>query len=271
MLVVVGMKIRDIMRPGPLTISVTDSLGAAQRTMARSHIRHLPVMDKQMIVGMLSERDVLAARARAGADEDWWALPVGAAMSAPVETASPEDSLTEVAGRLAAAKLGAMPVVEMGKLLGIATVSDVLDAEVREAMAPAPVRIATAADAMTPWPYTIGPEAPLGDAVVKMFDHHIRHLPVVDSRSNIVGMLSERDVRSAVGDPVQYLEMRGPVRLHVRDVMTRPVVAVPFDRPLVEIARAFADHQIGALPIVDKFGALIGIVSYVDTLRMLAR
>lgn len=271
MLPLVAMKIRDIMRPGPLTIAVTDSLGSAQRTMARSHIRHLPVIDKNTIVGMLSERDVLAARARAGADEDWWAQPVSSAMSAPVETAAPDDSLTEIAGRMAASKLGAMPVVEMGKLLGLATVSDVLDAEVREAMAPAPIRVATAADAMTPWPYTVGPEAVLGDAVAKMFDHHIRHLPVVDTRQNIVGMLSERDVRTAVGDPMQYLEMRGPVRLRVRDVMTRPVVAVPFDRPLVEIARAFADHQIGALPIVDKFGALIGIVSYVDTLRMLAR
>jgi CBS domain-containing protein len=53
--------------------------------------------------------------------------------------------------------------------------------------------------------------------------------------------------------------------------MTYPVVAVPFDRPLLELARAFADHHIGALPIVDKFGALIGIVSYVDALRLLAR
>ena len=84
-------------------------------------------------------------------------------------------------------------------------------------------------------------------------------------------MLSERDVRTAIGEPMQYLEIRPTVHLRVKDVMTRPVVAVPFDRPLVEIARAFADHQIGAIPITDKFGALIGIVSYVDALRMLAR
>lgn len=266
------MKIRDVMRPGPLTIATTDSLGAAQRTMARAHIRHLPVVADGHLVGMLSERDVLAARARASADENtWWTWTVREVMTTPAQTAHPEDSLTEVAGRMAAGKLGAMPVVELGALLGIATVSDILDAEVREAMAPAPKQVAIAADAMTPWPYTISPDALLADAVATMFDHHIRHLPVVDSRSSIVGMLSERDVRSAVGDPVQYLEMRGAIRLRVRDVMTRPVVAVPFDRPLLDLARAFADHQIGALPITDKFGALIGIVSYVDALRMLAR
>jgi len=266
------MKIRDVMRPGPLTIAAGDSLGAAQRTMARAHIRHLPVVSESGLVGMLSERDVLAARARASSEgATWWTWTVREAMSTPAQTAHPEDSLTEVAARLAAGKLGAMPIVEMGKILGIATVSDVLDAEVREAMAPAPRQTAIAADAMTPWPYTISPDALLADAIARMFDHHIRHLPVVDSRSTVVGMLSERDVRSAVGDPVQYLELRGPVRLRVRDVMTRPVVAVSFDRPLLDVARAFADHQIGAIPITDKFGALIGIVSYVDTLRMLAR
>ena len=164
-----------------------------------------------------------------------------------------------------------MPVVDVGKLLGIATVTDVLDAEVREAMQPAPIRVATAADAMTPWPYIVAPETPLGDAVQMMFEYQIRHLPVVDDKGAVAGMLSERDVRSAVGDPVDFLNVRGGRKLLVRDVMTYPVVVVPFDRPLLELAGAFADSKIGALPIVDRSGALIGIVSYVDALRLLAR
>ena len=45
---------------------------------------------------------------------------------------------------------------------------------------------------------------------------------------------------------------------------------MPFDRSVVELARHFADGAIGALPVTDKFGALIGIVSYVDALRALA-
>ena len=55
------MKIRDIMRPGPITIAANDSLVAAQRAMARAHIRHLPVVQGDRLVGVLSERDVLAA------------------------------------------------------------------------------------------------------------------------------------------------------------------------------------------------------------------
>ncbi|HEY5950875.1 MAG TPA: CBS domain-containing protein [Kofleriaceae bacterium] len=262
------MKIREIMRPGPITILETDSLGAAQRVMARSRIRHLPVISDNRLVGMLSARDILAARAHCDGEVDWWSIRVHDAMTAPVHTAGGDDSLAEIAGRMAIEKIGAMPVVERGKLLGLVTVTDVLDAEVRTAMAPAPVTLAIAADAMTPFPLTTSPQTPIADAVAMMVDHHVRHLPVVDTTSTVIGMLSERDVRSAIGDPVQYVELkRSTVRLHVRDVMTTPAVTVPFDRPLVAVAKAFADTRIGAVPVLDKFGALVGIISYVDALR----
>jgi acetoin utilization protein AcuB len=130
----------------------------------------------------------------------------------------------------------------------------------------------TAADAMTPWPCTIAPDAPLSSAVALMLQHGIRHLPVVDGASSMVGMLSERDVRTAVGDPADYLDDSSATvnAYRVRDVMTRPAIAVQFDRPLRDVARQFVSGKISAVPVLDKFGALIGIVSYVDALRVLA-
>lgn len=266
------MKLRDIMRPGPITIADTATLGVAHWTMSRGRVRHLPVTSSDRLVGILSERDILAARARAAEEgERWWELPVTRAMRAPAQTAGPDDSITEAAGRLATARLGALPIVDQGKVVGIVSVVDVLDAEVRIAMGPRAPRELLAADVMTPWPYTIGPDTLVLDAVRLMVDRHVRHLPVVDARSTLVGMLSERDLRSAVGDPVKYLEDRGAstAQLRVKDVMSTPAVAVPFDCPLVEVARSFADARFGAIPITDKFGALLGIVSYVDALRML--
>jgi acetoin utilization protein AcuB len=266
------MKIRDIMRPGPYTIHDTEPLGIAHRTMARARVRHLPVIDGDKLVGILSERDVLAARARAGPDDDWWAQTVRYAMKSPVQTAGPDDSLTEVAGRMAAAKIGAMPVVELGKLIGLVTATDVLDAEVRSAMAPAPSTQAIVADAMTPWPITVGPQDALLTAVERMADRHVRHMPVVDATSALVGMVSDRDIRTAIGDPAQFIAERttSPAQFRVKDIMTKPAVAIPFDQPLIELARSFTTDRIGAVPVVDRFGALIGIVSYVDALRVLA-
>jgi acetoin utilization protein AcuB len=266
------MKISEVMRRGPFTITESDSLGVAQYAMSRARIRHLPVVSDGRLVGILSERDVLAARAHAD-DRDWWAIRVHDAMR-PAQTAHPEDSLTEVAARMASGKLGAMPIVERGKLLGIATITDVLDAEVRVAMGPTPVQQLTAADVMTPYPAIVRPELALSRAVAVMIEHRVRHLPVVDETSAIVGMLSDRDLRAAIGDPARYLGLHPentPSVLEVRDVMTRPAIAIPFDTPLVEVARRFTDARIGALPVTDKFGALIGIVSYVDALRVLAQ
>ena len=128
------MKLREIMKPGPLTVTEVTHLGEAQQMMSRNKIRHLPVVRDARLCGILSERDILEYRARTAFREDWWRAPVSAAMVEPAQTAGPDDSLTEVAGRLAEAKIGAMPIVERGALIGIVTVTDVLEAEVSQSM-----------------------------------------------------------------------------------------------------------------------------------------
>jgi CBS domain-containing protein len=128
------MKLREIMKPRPLTVTEITRLGDAQQLMSTHRIRHLPVVRDARICGILSERDILEYRAKTAFREDWRRAPVSIAMVASPQTAGPDDSLTEVAGRLAAAKIGAMPVVERGALVGLVTVTDVLDAEVAQSM-----------------------------------------------------------------------------------------------------------------------------------------
>ena len=127
------MLLKDIMRRDPITATSHDRLGDLQRRMRALHIRHLPVVDGARVVGILTERDLLAFRARSDR-EDWWRAPASSAMHAPVQTAGPDDSLTEAAGRMAASKIGALPIVERGHLIGLVTVTDVLGAEVDAAM-----------------------------------------------------------------------------------------------------------------------------------------
>ncbi len=256
------MKIKQIMRPQVIAISESTSLGEAYTTMNQSQIRHLPVTRDGVVVGMLSERDLLACRVD---HTDWWQIPAGRAMHAPVQTAGPEDALDEVVAKMARDKLGAMPIVDGDRLVGIVTVIDVLQPHAK----PSPT--STARDAMTPFPLTISPEASLFDAVAMMMDHRIRHVPVVDHAGALVGILCERDIRTAIGDPIRYREIRhGVPRHNVGDIMTMPAVVVPFDRPLAELARRFAEDHLEAVCVVDKFAALIGIVSYGDILRVLA-
>ena len=70
--------------------------------------------------------------------------------------------------------------------------------------------------------------------------------PVVDEEKTIVGMLSDRDVRTAIGDPLMFIESRrqSTAQFHVYDVMAKPAVVVPFDASLLELARRFADERV---------------------------
>ncbi len=71
------------------------------------------------------------------------------------------------------------------KLLGIATLTDILDGEVRSSMTqPSPSSL-TAAEVMMPYPFAVQPETFLVDAVSIMIERRLRHLPVVDTSSTI--------------------------------------------------------------------------------------
>ena len=127
------MLLHEIMKREPITAQLSDRLGDAHRKMMAFGIRHLPILDGKHLVGMLSERDVFEYRAKSER-EDWWRASISAAMTAPAHFAGPDDSLTEAAGRMATEKIGALPIVQLGHLVGLITVTDVLAAEVDAAM-----------------------------------------------------------------------------------------------------------------------------------------
>lgn len=264
------MQIRTIMRPARWIIAPDDTLGRAERIMARHRLRHLLVVDAGALVGLLTQHDVLDVRARSTPDIDWRHVLVRRTMQAVQMTAQLEDTVATSIQRLATSPVDVLPVVEHGILIGQVTATDLLEAE----RAPRPVAAGpvTAADAMVEPPITVEPTTPLLDAATLMVENQVRHLPVVED-GTIVGMLSDRDIRTVAGDPVRFAQTRegGDARmLNVRDAMTTTPLTVRDDRPLAELANQLADERIGALPVVDAGGRLIGIVSYVDALRALA-
>jgi CBS domain-containing protein len=55
--------------------------------------------------------------------------------------------------------------------------------------------------------------------------------------------------------------------MHVKDVMTQPVVTVPMDASIFEAVRLMLQHKISGLPVVDRSGHLVGMVTEADLLR----
>jgi CBS domain-containing protein len=124
---------------------------------------------------------------------------------------------------------------------------------------------------MTREPVTAAVDDNLFDAAARMADRNVRHLPVIDGDRHVVGILSDRDLRTLVGDasrPLRPDDAKVRMRsLRVADAMTRDVFVIRQDAPFAEVARVFTDQKVGAVPVVDDGDRLVGVISYVDVFR----
>ena len=117
-------------------------------------------------------------------------------------------------------------------------------------------------------PVTIEDEAYVAAAAALMRSLQIRHLPVVDVRGHLVGMLSDRDLPSVAGASAASAE-DARLRRTVTAVMTRPPVTIEPDADLRTAASVMQERRIGALPVLDG-DRLVGIITECDVLRAFA-
>lgn len=132
----------------------------------------------------------------------------------------------------------------------------------------------TARDLMTPDPIVVRETATVSEAVRLFQALEIRHLPVVNAAHELVGMLSDRDLRAFTIPDMIDGEWVGAIQLaleaRVATLMSSDPLSVPLDADAPEIIDLMLDNRIGAVPVVDADGRIAGIVSYVDLLRVLS-
>ena len=134
------MKVQAVMTTDDLlAVGEDDTLAAAAHKMTWAHCRHLPVVRDHRVLGVLSERDILAWLG-AGHRLDGPSDLVRAAMVAPATVASPDEDVGEVAARMLSHRVGCLPVVVGGKLVGMVTRGDLLGRIVAEMYTPMPDR-----------------------------------------------------------------------------------------------------------------------------------
>jgi CBS domain-containing protein len=129
-------------------------------------------------------------------------------------------------------------------------------------------------DIMTSPAIVISPDTPVPAAVALMRDRGIRHLPVVE-HERLVGIISRGDLReasisAAINADIYELNFMLH-KLTVNKLMSRKVMTVTPDAPVVHAAEMMTEHKIAGLPVVDPSGNVIGIVTESDLLKMLVR
>jgi|SRR5262245_26372160 len=130
---IILMLIRNLMQREVVTLRAGDSLGLAEDLMQLGRIRHLPVLSAGIVVGIVSQRDLYRAAVSSmlelqrSAEREWLAsVPVRAVMSANVITAAPDDTVHTAVELMLRHRIGCLPVVEHGKLVGLVSETDCL-------------------------------------------------------------------------------------------------------------------------------------------------
>jgi acetoin utilization protein AcuB len=105
-----------------------------------------------------------------------------------------------------------------------------------------------------------------------MKEHSIRHLPVVDAQQQLLGIVSDRELRrpdwvdeSPDISHVYYLDDQ----MQVSDVMIRKIHLLHTFDTLDKAVKLLLNNNIGGAPVLDKTGNLVGMLSSVDLLRAL--
>lgn len=132
----------------------------------------------------------------------------------------------------------------------------------------------TANELMTPRPIVVQSTDRVRDAVQVLRDHDVRHVPVIDEKEELVGMVSDRDLRGLTlperGDVVALSNVSEELEAPISSLMTGEPLSVGPETDAREIVDLMLNHKIGAVPVVDADDHLVGIVSYVDLLRELS-
>jgi acetoin utilization protein AcuB len=127
---------------------------------------------------------------------------------------------------------------------------------------------------MKPRPMTVAPDETMNVAIRKMKEQNFKHLPVVDRSGELVGVLSDRDLKRASPSDATLLEVHELLylleKVKVSQVMTKKPITAPPDITVAAAAALMVKHKIGCLPVVGS-GKLLGIVTQTDFLNYLAQ
>jgi acetoin utilization protein AcuB len=117
---------------------------------------------------------------------------------------------------------------------------------------------------------TVDQEATILDAQELLAKNEIRHLPIIDKNQRLIGIVTDRDIRSAL--PYKSLmehssEKEKVSELKVKDIMTKDPISISPTYTIQDALLLIQNSKVGALPVVDDDHKLKGIISVRDLLR----
>lgn len=284
------MKVMNFATTRVITIAPNDSIDRAIRLMEERDIHHLVVVSDGHVVGMVSDRDILISTGwmymserRSKGETGARARVVGPThiaqiMSRPVMRIREQGSVQNAARLMLNRRIGALPVLRNQEVVGILSEWDLARwlSELTVAQSAAGRFLEQeVCELMDPNVASVEPEDPI-DEVISLFRQlDIHHLPVAID-SVLLGIISDRDVRRALGwsfiqelkkEATRHCEINGPFT--AQEIMQADVRTVGLTDSLDHALKLMLTHRIHSLPVVLR-NQLLGILTLTDFVRAIA-
>jgi len=119
---------------------------------------------------------------------------------------------------------------------------------------------------------TVDQEATIFDAQELLAKNKIRHLPIIDKDRRLIGIITDRDIRSALPynslmEHYSEMERERVSKFKVKDIMTKDPLSISPTYTIQDALLLIQNSKVGALPVVDDDHKLKGIISVRDLLR----
>jgi len=130
-------------------------------------------------------------------------------------------------------------------------------------------------DWMTAEVISVKADTPIAEAHQVMKKNNIRRLVVTDEAKKPVGIVTIGDVREASPSDATSLSIWELnylwAQIHVDEVMTKSLLTVKPDEPVIAAARIMLENKVGGVPVVNAAGEVAGIITESDVFRMLVK
>jgi CBS domain-containing protein len=248
------MSVKNIMSE-PITVHKSDTISHAMDLMDKHDTRRLLVINGSELLGIITMRNI-ANKLGTWKTSNLPAssLHVAAATSPIFTKVLPDMSFDDAIGLLDR-KSGVLVVMDGSTVMGWVTPNEILK-NVKGVKG-------YAAEIMKE-PITVGPSDRVSHARRIMLDNDIGRLPIVEN-NDAIGIITEKDVarammnfRALVPDNQQDERIRN---LIVGDIMTRNVISVRTNTPIMDVISLLIKENIGGVPVLNLKDELVGVVT----------
>jgi len=257
-----------------VAVSTKETVLNAAMLMKNRNFRHLPVIaESGKILGIISVQDIIDSlnltMSSFKTAEDVKAslqIPVELLMTVQPIAVEPGDGLREVIKKFSFHNVGALPVVNLlGVVEGIMTLRDLVSL-MGTSSSPMNVQVS---EIMNSNVTTAEPEATLGHAVELMSEKRVRRLPVVTSKGELSGVLTNKDVIRHIARIMNGGTGSPGFERHISEFMTADVITIGADEDVRVAANQMTTFGVGGLVVDDLPSHKFGLVTERDLIRTL--